>query len=144
MRISASDEPFAGWQQTDAYTIDGEPVERMLPRSLMVPPGIPDFLSRERYADAGTHTIVGRAWSGRGGITRVEVGVDGDWRRAELDEPLGERAWRGWRCEWDARPGEHELMCRATDSAGNVQPLEAVWNHGGYCNNAVQRVRVKV
>jgi len=35
-------------------------------------------------------------------------------------------------------------MCRATDAAGNTQPLTGAWNHGGYCNNAVQRVRVKV
>jgi hypothetical protein len=116
----------------------------MFPRALMVPPGIPEFLSRDRIAEPRRQTIVGRAWSGRGEVTRVEFGVDGEWRDAELTEPVGAFAWRGWSCEWDARPGEHELSCRATDAAGNVQPLEGAWNHGGYCNNAVQRVRVKV
>jgi hypothetical protein len=77
---------------------------------------------------------------------RVEVSDDGGetWTDAALDRPLGTFAWRGWRFDWEARPGEHELLCRATDSAGNVQPLQGVWNHGGYSNNAVQRVRVKV
>ena len=145
-RIAAVAEPFAGWQQAEAYLIDDVPVQRMLPRSLLVPPGIPDFLTRERFADPGRQTITGRAWSGHGEITRVEVSDDGGttWTDAQLDPPLGEFAWRGWRLDWDATPGEHELCCRATDSAGNSQPLTATWNHGGYCNNAVQRVRVKV
>lgn len=145
-RIEAIQEPFGGWQQTDAYLIDDVPVTRMLPRALMVPPGIPDFLSRERFVDEGRHAIVGRAWSGQGEIVRVGVSDDGGqtWADAALDPPLGEHAWRGWRFDWDARPGEHELLCRATDAAGNVQPLEGSWNHGGYQNNAVQRVRVKV
>jgi hypothetical protein len=145
-RIAAVAEPFAGWQQAEAYRIGDEQVTRMLPRSLLAPPGIPDFLTRERYAEAGPQTIIGRAWSGHGEITRVEVSDDGGaaWADADLDAPLGEYAWRGWRFAWDARSGEHELCCRATDAAGNTQPLTASWNHGGYCNNAVQRVRVKV
>jgi DMSO/TMAO reductase YedYZ molybdopterin-dependent catalytic subunit len=145
-RIEAVPVPFTGWQQAEAYLIDDVPVQRMLPRSLLVPPGIPDFLTRERFADSGRQTITGRAWSGHGEITRVEVSDDGGatWADAELDAPLGEFAWRGWRFDWDATTGEHELCCRATDSAGNAQPLGATWNHGGYCNNAVQRVRVKV
>ena len=31
----------------------GEPVTRIMPRSLTVPPGIPDFITRERFVDAG-------------------------------------------------------------------------------------------
>ncbi|HEY3543149.1 MAG TPA: sulfite oxidase [Gaiellaceae bacterium] len=146
LRIAASDTPFGGWQQTEAYLIDDVPVTRILPRALLVPPGIPDFLSRERYADPGRHELRGRAWSGRGEITRVEVSDDDGttWADAELEEPLGPHAWRGWRFDWQATPGEHVLCCRATDSAGNKQPDVGAWNHGGYCNNAVQRVRVKV
>jgi hypothetical protein len=33
---------------------------------------------------------------------------------------------------------------RPCANAGNVQPLEPVWNVGGYANNAVQRVPVTV
>src|SRR3954447_24698650 len=86
-RIAAVAEPFAGWQQAEAYRIGDEQVTRMLPRSLLVPPGIPDFLTRERYAEAGPQTITGRAWSGYSEITRVEVSDDGGatWADAELD-----------------------------------------------------------
>jgi sulfane dehydrogenase subunit SoxC len=142
--IRGLDRPFDGWQQTDAYLIDDVPVQRIEPRALLIPPGIPDFLSRERVADPGAHVLRGRAWSGYGPVERVEVAVDGDWRDAELEAPLGQYAWRGWSCPWDAEPGDHELSCRATDATGRTQPDTAAWNHGGYCNNAVQTVRVKV
>jgi DMSO/TMAO reductase YedYZ molybdopterin-dependent catalytic subunit len=150
--ISVVGEPFTGWQQAEAYhfhaTEDdpGTPVTRMLPRSLLAPPGIPDFLTRARFLEAGPCTLAGRAWSGLGQIERVELSVDGGerWDDAVLEEPLAEFAWRGWSHVWDAQPGEHELCCRATDTAGNTQPAEAAWNLGGYCNNAVQRVPVTV
>ena len=88
----------------------------------------------------------GRAWSGFGGIERVEVSTDGGatFEEATLDDPLGEAAWRPWRYEWDATPGEHVLCSRATDSAGNVQPLETAWNLKGYANNEVDRIAVTV
>jgi len=144
--IVAIDGEFDGWQQAEAYRIDDTPVTRIQPRALLVPPGIPDFLTRERIVDAGPTTLVGRAWSGWGQIERVEVSTDGGetWAEAELEPPLGPWAWRGFRFSWDATPGEHELCCRARDAAGNEQPLEGAWNHGGYCNNAVQRVPVAV
>jgi DMSO/TMAO reductase YedYZ molybdopterin-dependent catalytic subunit len=142
--ITAVDQPFRGWQQEEAYRIDGEPVTRMLPRALLVPPGIPDFLTRARYLSPGPCRLTGRAWSGWGPIERVEVSADGGatWADAELErEPQG---WHGWSYDWDAAPGAHELCCRATDAAGKVQPSEPTWNHGGYSNNAIQRVRVEV
>jgi DMSO/TMAO reductase YedYZ molybdopterin-dependent catalytic subunit len=144
--VSVVDEEFDGWQQTDAYRIDGEPVTRMQPRSLLAPPGIPDFLTRERFLRPGPCTLTGRAWSGWARIERVEVSVDGGaaWADAELGPPLGRWAWRGWSFRWEAAPGRHELCCRAADAAGNLQPDVAEWNAGGYQNNAVQRVPVTV
>jgi sulfane dehydrogenase subunit SoxC len=118
----------------------------MLPRSLMVPPGVPDFLSRVRSVEPGLVTLSGRAWSGHGAIESVDVSTDGGatFAPAVLDEPLGAAAWRGWRFEWDARPGEHVLCSRATDAAGNSQPLDPAWNLKGYANNAVERIQVQV
>jgi sulfane dehydrogenase subunit SoxC len=150
--ITVVDEPFRGWQQEVAYHIrgseedPGRPVTRILPRSLMVPPGIPDFLSRTRFLDAGPCRLEGRAWSGWAPVERVEVSVDGgeSWVEARLGEPVSEYAWRGWTHHWDAEPGESELCCRATDAAGHTQPMSPVWNYDGFCNNAVQRVRVVV
>jgi sulfane dehydrogenase subunit SoxC len=151
-RITLLEEPFDGYQNAVAYRMygaDGAPgdaVTRMLPRSLTVPPGVPDFMTRERHLDAGPVTLTGRAWSGYGPIERVDVSTDGGatFAPAALDEPLGEAAWRGWRFDWIAPRGEHVLCSRATDSAGNAQPLTAPWNLKGYANNAVERIPVVV
>ena len=56
----------------------------------------------------------------------------------------GAYAWRGWQLRWDARAGEHELACRATDAISAVQPLEPVYDRGGFGNNALHRLRVTV
>ena len=152
-RITVLDTPFAGYQQARGYRLrqtpdePGEPVSRMLPRSLMIPPGIPDFATRERRLEAGECTLRGRAWSGYGTIERVEVSADGgvSWDDARLGAQTSRWAWRAWEWDWNAvEPGSYELCCRATDSAGNVQPLQAPWNLGGYANNEVQRVPVVV
>jgi Mo-co oxidoreductase dimerisation domain len=36
------------------------------------------------------------------------------------------------------------LCSRATDAAGNSQPLETAWNLKGYANNEVDRIAVTV
>lgn len=150
--ITVVDEPFDGWQQQVAYHLKdseedpGTPVTRIHPRSLMVPPGIPDFLTRARFVDAGPCVLEGRAWSGLGPVEHVEVSVDGGatWGAAQLGEPLSAYAWRGWTYHWQATAGDHELCCRATDATGSTQPVSPEWNFDGFCNNAVQRVRVTV
>jgi DMSO/TMAO reductase YedYZ molybdopterin-dependent catalytic subunit len=148
-------EPFSGVQQAVKYRYKqsehdrGMPVTRKNPRALMVPPGIPDFLSRTRHVRAGKALVEGRAWSGFGPVERVEFSSDGGlrWEDAKLGEQLGPYAWRSWSCEWDASErGEYELCARATDASGRTQPSSAdgLWNHGGYGVNAVQRVPVVV
>jgi DMSO/TMAO reductase YedYZ molybdopterin-dependent catalytic subunit/DNA-binding winged helix-turn-helix (wHTH) protein len=149
--ITAVAEPFEGYQQV-AYRFrqqpedDGEPVTRMRPRSLMIPPGIPEFMTRRRFVDAGTVELEGRAWSGSGPIERIEVSSDGgaSWADADLGEPASPYAWTPWTYAWDAEPGAYELSPRATDAEGNTQPLEQPWNLHGFANNMVQRVPVEV
>jgi sulfane dehydrogenase subunit SoxC len=151
-RITALTEPFTGFQNSVAYRMydengePGEPVTRMLPRSLTVPPGVPDFMTRARHVEPGSVTLKGRAWSGYGSIERVEVSTDGGatFNAAVLDAPLGPHAWRGWALDWNATPGEHLISSRATDSAGNTQPIDPPWNLKGYANNAVERIPVLV
>jgi DMSO/TMAO reductase YedYZ molybdopterin-dependent catalytic subunit len=152
-RISLVDEPFTGYQMRHSYRVRleesevGEPITTIAPRSLMSPPGIPEYMSRARTVEAGPCELTGRAWSGRSAIAAVEVSTDGGatWSPAELgDAALGRWAWRAWRYVWDAEPGEYELCCRARNEAGDEQPLTPPWNVGGYVNNAVQRVAVTV
>ena len=148
-RIEAVTTPFTGYQQK-AYTYHrnetdpGTPVTTIEVRSLMIPPGFPDFLTRRRVVDEGPVELRGRAWAGPVEIERVEVGVNGEWFDATLGDPIGAFAWRGWSAIWTPAPGEHVLTCRATDANGNTQPLNQPWNTGGFGNNAVQTVPVTV
>ena len=151
--ITVLEEAFTGYQMTSGYRFrqteeeDGRPVTRMRPRSLMVPPGIPSFETRERIAEPGPLTLEGRAWSGRAPIGRVEVSVDGGetWADAELTRDFTDpHAWCSWSFRWEATPGDHVLSSRATDETGETQPLEPEWNIGGYENNAVQRIGLHV
>jgi DMSO/TMAO reductase YedYZ molybdopterin-dependent catalytic subunit len=151
-RITAIDHAFQGHQQVGTYIFrherggPGVPVTTMRVKSLMVPPGIPDWYSRQRVVEAGPVVIFGRAWSGGGvAIAKVEFGCDGVWQTADLDPPDASRyAWRGWRTTWQASKGEHVIACRATDADGNVQPSTAPWDIAGFGNNAVHRVEVTV
>jgi DMSO/TMAO reductase YedYZ molybdopterin-dependent catalytic subunit len=151
-RITVLDRPFDGYQQAHAYRLrqdegdEGVPITRMQPRALMVPPGVPDFLSRRRFVDPGVCRVEGRAWSGVAPVAAVEVSADGGrtWEAAELEPAADRWAWSRWTWSWDAAPGDHELAGRARDTTGNEQPLEPEWNVGGYVNNAVQRVAVTV
>src|SRR6186997_859785 len=116
-RITVLEEPFGGYQNRQGYRLrqteddEGVPLNRMQPRSLLVPPGIPEFLTRARTVAAGEVPVEGRAWSGLAPVASVEVSDDGGstWAGAEL-EPAGEPwAWRGWTYRWQAEAGEHVL-----------------------------------
>lgn len=152
-RITALIRTFDGFQNAVAYRIKhdadepGEPVTRIRPRALMVPPGYPDFMSRNRFLSPGTHEITGRAWSGQGAITRVELSVDSgeSWMDAVVEPALGPWAWCRWRAGWTvSAAGRYELLVRATDETGVVQPVEQPWNVQGMANTMAQRVVVFV
>jgi sulfane dehydrogenase subunit SoxC len=145
---------FDGYQNAVAYRLagedaddPGEPVTRIRPRALVVPPGFPDFLSRSRVVRPGRCLLEGRAWSGRAPVSVVEVSTDGGttWDEADLEraDPHHPYAWRRFTYGWNAAPGSYELCARASDAEGG-QPLEQPWNRQGMANNLVQRIGVLV
>ena len=154
--ITVLNKPFTGVEQAQVYRYQqqkgelGEPVTVKRVHSVIVPPGIPDAISRHRFIAPGRHVIQGTAWSGSGRIARVELSSDGaqTWSDAELvpvsTDPF---AWTQWRTTWDVSvPGNYELACRATDVDGNIQPVDPQqrWNRQGMGINGVQRLRVTV
>lgn len=149
--IEALDTPYQGFQQVRTYRYRdhqddvGRPVTAMRVKSLMTPPGIPDWITRLRYLRAGSVAVTGRAWSGDGvAIEKVEFNDGLGWRTAALTPPQGQYDWTRWDIEWEATPGEHVLSCRATDSNGDTQPLQPRWDVAGFGNNLVQQVQVFV
>ncbi len=151
-RIEVINEPFRGYQMGKSYRYSqtedelGEPVSVIKARALMIPPGIPDFMTRTRVVESGPVTLKGRAWAGWLSITRVEVSADSGstWSDAKLEARPSPFAWRGWLYEWDAKSGKHALCVRATDAEENVQPIDQAWTVHGMGNNMVQRIKVVV
>lgn len=89
----------------------------------------------------------GIAFSGFGGVKRVEVSDDGGntWVAAELGEDHGRYSFRTWEASWTTRlPGRHTLAVRATDEKDNTQSDEPVWNAGGYLWNRIERQEIVV
>ena len=150
-KISALSKPFGGHQQIGTYRIRekredlGTPITTMRVKSLLKPPGIPDWASRKRLVSPGLVQLEGRAWSGGGAkITRVEVLVNGEWLNSELESQDEKYAWTKWKFDWLATPGYHVLSCRATDKSGRTQPENPTFNVGGFENNSIHKVEVFV
>ena len=96
---------------------------------------------------AGRVVVQGWAFASARTVSRVDVSADGGacWRQASLDHPADAPwAWTLWQAAFDLAPGEHELVVRAWDDAGQTQPsgLADTWNFKGYLCTAWHRVRV--
>jgi sulfite oxidase len=87
--------------------------------------------------DAGSVAVSGYALApGVAGrtIAAVEVSADGgkQWKRAKFTSDVKPLCWCLWAAEVAVSPETRELIVRATDSAGNMQPQTAKWNKNGY------------
>ncbi len=118
------------------------PIAKMPVRSFLISP---DGSSK---IPAGLRVqLRGIAFSGYGGIKKVEVSADNgkSWLEARLGEDFGPYSFRTWELAWTPnRPGKYELAVRATDEKGHMQPDEAVWNPGGYLWNRIERQEITV
>jgi DMSO/TMAO reductase YedYZ molybdopterin-dependent catalytic subunit len=145
-RIHVMTEPYAGEFQTGHYMYEWpdrppEPVDIMRVRARITDPAAGSTMR------PGTCTVRGKAWSGTGPVTRVDVSLtgEGEWHAARLDPPSGPYHWQSWSFDWEAGDvGRHTLRARATDAAGNVQPEVPPWNRLGYGNNAIEVIYVDV
>ena len=98
--ITAVQEPFEGFQQT-VYRFRQNPTtpasrsRAIHPRSLIIPPGIPDFLTRRRFVEPGRHLLRGRVVrmgadrAGRGQHRRLQDVDRRDARRIRVAVRLG-------------------------------------------------------
>lgn len=75
----------------------------------------------------GRIQVGGHAFAGTRGIRAVEVSIDGGetWTEARLSERLPGRAvWRQWVHEYAAPAGPHEVVVRAVEDDGTIQPQD--------------------
>ena len=124
-RIELAEQPFMTREETSKYTDplgDGNTVRQfsfvMDARSIITDPAFP------RVIEPGWHENRGLAWSGRGRITAVDVSADGGttWQAATLQGPVLPKAHVRFRHRWEWSGSPAEIMSRATDETGYVQP----------------------
>lgn len=81
-------------------------------------------------------------------IERVELSCDDGytWHTASIVSTPQQWAWCFWEINCPVKPGEHHLVVRAFDNAGNAQAqhLREVWNFKDYLNNAYHRIKIRV
>lgn len=118
------------------------PISRMPVRSFVISPD-----GSTKIPAGFPLRLRGIAFSGYGGIKRVEVSTDGGgkWTEASLGVDAGDYSFRTWFLDWTpAGPARYQVAVRATDATGDVQPDAGVWNPGGYLWNKIERQEIVV
>ncbi|HEY9049580.1 MAG TPA: sulfite dehydrogenase [Ohtaekwangia sp.] len=145
-RIEISDKPFMTREETSKYTepVAGGKIRQfsfvMDARSIITYPAYPARVEK------GWIEIRGIAWSGRGKIIKVEVSTNAGktWSEALLQSPVLDKAHTAFRFLWNWNGEETEIMSRAIDETGYIQPsykdlLTVRGGTGGYHFNSVTR-----
>jgi sulfite dehydrogenase len=155
--ITVLNKPFEGFWVKTAYRIPDTPcgcvppgskpkstipINRMTTRSLIIEPALKSSVKINKPIE-----IKGIAFSGGYGIKEVIVSTDGgtSWREAKLGRDLGKYSWILFSFPWKpTKPGKYTLMAKATNSIGESQPFQGLWNPAGYLWNPVEKHEVVV
>jgi sulfane dehydrogenase subunit SoxC len=145
-RLKVGTEPWQTRQETSHYTDlmpDGTARQFtfvMEAKSVITSPSGGQILPGPGFVE-----ITGLAWSGRGRIERVDVSTDGgqSWSQATLQEPVLPIAWTRFRLPWMWDGQATQLLSRAIDETGYVQPtiaqlVEARGVNSFFHNNAIK------
>ncbi|MEZ5366886.1 MAG: sulfite dehydrogenase [Bryobacterales bacterium] len=149
-RLEVGDQPFMTKDETSKYTdlmADGKArifTYEMDAKSIITRPS-----GGQKLSGPGFYEVSGLAWSGRGRIEKVEVSTDGGatWQQAALDEPRHSKAFTRFRLPWRWDGSETQLLSRATDETGYVQPsvedlIAARGQNSIYHNNGIKAWQV--
>ncbi len=154
-QINALDTPFDGFWMKSAYRVPDNAcacVEPGKTAASTVPIGRFDVRSFITNVQDGATVAANKDLLVRGiafddghGISNVVVSPDegASWVDATLGEDLGKYAFRPWTAHLTLPAGPHRLLVRATNLAGQSQPLEPLWNPSGYMRNVVEGVNVR-
>ncbi|RZN30292.1 molybdopterin-dependent oxidoreductase [Bradyrhizobium sp. Leo121] len=154
--IEVLDKPDDNYWMAVAYTIPdtphasiapGQSGVKMVPINRMVPRSFFTSITDGASFTAGTRVpLRGIAFGGDTGVAKVEFSSDGgkSWQPARLGDDFGKYGFRQWQTDVAlADKGDHALMVRCTNSAGEVQPDEPNWNGSGFMRNVIETVQVK-
>jgi hypothetical protein len=144
--IEVLDHEFDGFWMKTAYRHPANPVP---PRAAVDPKdmvpvtdlNVKSVIARPSdWAMPGLVTVQGVAWSNASPVTKVEISADSgiNWQQASLLGKPTKYGFRRWTYNWKAEEGQRTLISRATNAAGQTQPLEQEWNPNGYLWNIAQ------
>jgi len=123
-RIIVSDRPFNGYYQSVDYAYwqrDAAGTTLLPITTMQVKAEIAHPEDNEVIRANGKYLVNGAACDGK------------SWSEANLKGASIKNAWRLWEFEWQTpTPGNYTLMARATDSRGQMQPMERDANSGTY------------
>ena len=152
-RIVVSDQPSANHYVANAYKLvtDGDqdewaaakPIYQFPVNSAICNPAAGAKLASGKITVSGYALPPGDP--GRT-IDRVEISTDGGttWQRTKLLSPRREYCWSLWKAKIAVNAMTDQLILRAIDSAGAVQPETVDWNLKGYLYNAWYQTPVQV
>jgi DMSO/TMAO reductase YedYZ molybdopterin-dependent catalytic subunit len=129
-RIIVSREPFKGFYQANRY-YEARRVNGATERGPLGSVRLKSQFSRPIQGEVFPSKpvqIAGAAWCGDAEIAGVDLSFDGgrSWTPARLADDRAPFAWRLWSYEWKAdRTGRYEIVARARDERGRLQPLLA-------------------
>ena len=138
------------WNYPGEDPATAPPVERMVVKSIITQPAegaVVKAMPAPTKRGKPRLRVQGFAWAGPAGVRLVEVSIDGGktWRPAGFMGATAPNAWRHWATDIEVvPPARLVLMARATDGAGEVQPLAARANGAGYGNNSIHKVSARV
>jgi DMSO/TMAO reductase YedYZ molybdopterin-dependent catalytic subunit len=118
------------------------PINRMVPRSFFT-----NATNASTVKLGAALPVRGIAFGGDCGVARVELSSDGGqtWRQTTLGSDEGPYSFRRWTGQVAApASGSLTLMARCTNTKGVAQPVEPIWNPGGFMLNAIEKIRVTV
>jgi DMSO/TMAO reductase YedYZ molybdopterin-dependent catalytic subunit len=118
-------------------------IESMPVKSLITFPKSPLNLKNKKSL-----LVRGHAWAGDRSVKAVDLSINfgASWLETSLAAPINPYAWQNWNTVINfPQKGYYEIWARATDSAGEMQPMVVPgWNPKGYLNNAMHRIAVNV
>ena len=146
-RLEVTDRPAYSKDESGLYSdiLDNGDIQRfsfpMDVKSVITHPSGRQVLPQKK----GFYEISGLAWSGHGKIAQVEVSADAGktWARAHLDSPALPMSLTRFHIPWQWDGTATNLLSRATDDKGRVQPSRDQWrkiyaSHSFNHYNAVQ------
>jgi len=153
--IEVGDKPDDNYWMAVAYTIPdtphanivpGQSGVKMIPINRMVPRSFFTNVADGASIPANTQVPVrGIAFGGDTGVAKVELSSDGgkSWQATTLGTDYGKYSFRQWEASvLLSEKGNHALLVRCTNLAGDVQPNEPNWNGSGFMRNVIETVHV--